>query len=185
MLDRNFFAVAFSYNRRVKTTGLPPLLTEIVQGSVIWEKIEEIDYEFLGYFLTCHLIIEHYLDEYLRIVHPKLKWDGVRHTFSQKVALLSDFKISDKYDCIPAYKHMNSLRNKLSHDIQFKIRTEDLLPLTRYLAGVYEDKAQVPTEPKLILEDFTALSCIIFASYISGLADGLKLTIPPKTKKRR
>jgi hypothetical protein len=167
----------------VEKVGLPPLLSEIVSGSVSWQKIEGVDYEFVGYFLSCHLIIEHYLDEYLRIIHPKLRWDAVRHTFSQKVALLSEFKIGDKYDCIPAFKHMNSLRNKLTHDIQFKIRSEDLLPLTQYLAGIYEDRTHIPTEPKAILESFTSMSCVLFASYISGFADSLKLTVPPKTKK--
>ena len=167
----------------MRKTGLPPLLAEIVQGSVTWQKIEEIDYEFLGYFLSCHLIIEHYLDEYLRIIHPKLNWGAVRHTFSQKVALLSGFKIGDRYDCIPAFKHMNSLRNKLSHDVQFKIRTEDLLPLTQYLAGVYQSSGDVPTEPKLILEQFTSMSCVLFASYISGFANSMNLTVPAKAKK--
>jgi hypothetical protein len=167
----------------VEKTGLPPLLAEIVDGSVTWQKLEEIDYEFLGYFLSCHLIIEHYLDEFLRIVHPQLNWGAVRHSFSQKVALLSEFKINDKYDCIPAFKHMNSLRNKLSHDVQFKIRAEDLLPLTQYLSGAYQNSVDVPTEPKLILERFTSMSCVLFASYISGFATSRKLTVPAKTKK--
>jgi hypothetical protein len=85
------------------------------------------------------------------------------------VALLSKFKVSDKYDCIPAIKHMNSLRNKLSHDIEFKIVSEDLLPLTQYLGKVYED-AEVPKEPKAILSHFTNMSCVLFASSISAFA---------------
>jgi hypothetical protein len=168
----------------VKTTALPPFLAEIVQGSVTWQEIEGIDHEFLGYFLSCHLIIEHYLDQYLRIMHPKLNWGAARHSFSQKVALLSEFKINDQYDCIPAIKHMNSLRNKLSHDIQFTIRTEDLLPLTQYLvAGIYKNGGVVPTEPRLILEQFTMMSCVLFASFISGFAQSTKLTIPPTSRK--
>jgi hypothetical protein len=78
---------------------------------------------------------------------------------------------------------MNSLRNKLSHDIHFKVRAEDLLPLTEYLAGIYQNGGDVPTEPKIIVERFTSISCVLFASYISGFAQSLKLTVPPKAKK--
>jgi len=134
-------------------------------------------------FCPCHLIIEHYLDEYLNVIHPELKWDAARLTFSQKITLISELKIEDKYNCIPAFKHMNSLRNKLSHDIQFRTGSEDLLPLTEFLARTYEGKAQVPTEPMVILEHFTTMACVFFAGYISGFAKTLKLTVPHKARK--
>ena len=92
------------------------------------------------------------------------------------MALLSNFKVSDKYDCIPPIKYMNSLRNKLSHNIEFKIGTEDLLPLTQYLTKVFEDKAEVPKEPKAILEHFTTMSCVLFAASISEHARLMKPT---------
>ena len=98
--------------------GLPPLVAEIVGDSVTWQRIENLDYEMLGYFLSCHLIIEHYLDEFLRICYPSLDWDAAHHTFGQKVALLSKLNIEpDKFNCIPAIKHLNSIRNKLGHNI--------------------------------------------------------------------
>lgn len=159
-------------------SGLPPLVEAIAEGKVSWRRLEGLDYEVLGYFLSCHLIIEHYLDEYLKICYPMLDWGSARQTFGQKVSLLSHFKISDKYDCIPAIKHLNSLRNKLSHDIDFKIRTEDLLPLTQYLSKVYEQKQDIPEEPKVILKHFTSMTCVLFAGYISGQANQLKLTRP-------
>jgi hypothetical protein len=148
--------------------GLPPLVEKIADGSVTWQRIEALDYETLGYFLACHLIIEHYMEEYLKLRYPSLDWAAARHTFGQKVALLSKFKVSDKYDCIPAIKHMNSLRNKLSHDIEFKIGAQELLPLTQYLTKVY-DGTEVPKEPKAILDGFTTMSCVLFASSISAL----------------
>lgn len=160
--------------------GLPPLVAEIADGSVTWQRLEGIDYEVLGYFLSCHLVIEHYIDEYLKICYPALDWDAARHTFNQKVSLLSRFKISDQYDCVPAIKHLNSLRNKLSHNIEFQIRPEDLLPLTQYLTKVHNnDLANVPKETKPILALFTTMSCVIFASLISGYAHGAKRVISP------
>ena len=157
-------------------SGLPPLVAAIADGKVSWRRLEGLDYEALGYFLSCHLIIEHYLDEYLKIRYPTLDWDAARHTFGQKVSLMSSFKISDKYDCIPAIKHLNGLRNKLSHNIDFQIRPEDLLPLTQYLSKVYEQRQSIPSEPKAILEQFTSMTCVLFAGFISGQAEYLKVT---------
>ncbi|MFS2167671.1 hypothetical protein [Variovorax sp. Varisp62] len=154
------------------TASLPPKILDIANGKVTWGRLEGIDYETLGYFLSCHLIVEHYLDEFLRISYPTLDWAAARHTFGQKVALLSDFKVSDKYDCIPAIKHMNSLRNRLSHNIDFKIELEHLLPLTQYLTKASGlDKAKELTHPRQVLEEFTSMSCVLLAGYISGLAN--------------
>lgn len=158
------------------TTGLPPLVADITDGAVTWQRLEGLDYEVLGYFLSCHLIIEHYLDEFLKICYPTLDWDAARHTFGQKVALLSNFRVSDQYDCIPAIKHLNSLRNKLSHDIEFKIDTQSLLPLSQYLQKATEGKKETPTEPKALLAEFTTMTCVLFAGYISSKAHHTKHT---------
>lgn len=157
-------------------TNLPPLVATIKDGSVTWQRIEKLDHETLGYFLSCHLVIEHYLDEYLKVVYPLLDWDASKQTFGQKIALLSQFKVSDKYDCVPAIKHLNSLRNKLSHDIEFTITPESLLPLVQYLNKVYDKKAPIPLEPKEILEQFTSMTCVLFAASISGTANAKKYT---------
>ena len=52
---------------------LPPLVANIRDGNVTWQRLENLNYELLGYFLSCHLIIEHYLDEYLKTRYPALK----------------------------------------------------------------------------------------------------------------
>jgi hypothetical protein len=151
--------------------NLPPLVAEIANGSVTWHRIEGLDYQAIGYFLSCHLIIEQYLDEYLKLLYAELDWDAARLTFNHKVSLLSRFKVGEKYDCISAIKHLNSLRNKLSHNIEFKIEASDLLPLTQYLTKAYEgNKSRVPKEPKDILSHFTSLACVLFAGLISGYA---------------
>jgi len=97
---------------RYKT--LPPLVAGIAGGSVTWQKLEELDYESLGYFLSCHLIIEHYLDALLKSTYPSLSWERVKHTFSQKVALLSEFKLSDPFDCIPAVLAQREMEKRRS-----------------------------------------------------------------------
>ena len=155
---------------RKRRWSLPPIVAATQDGSFTWERIKGIDYGLLGFFLSCHLIIEHYLDEYLRIRYSSLDWDAARHTFGQKVALLSRFKVSDKYDCIPAIKHLNSLRNKLAHDITSKIRGEDMLPLRKYLTTACSGEVSgtvIPDKPREILEMFTMMTCVLFAAQIS------------------
>jgi hypothetical protein len=149
--------------------GLPPLVAEIANGSVTWQRIEGLDYEVIGYFLSCHLIIEHYIDEYLKVCYPALDWDAARHTFNQKVCLMSRFKISDKYDCIPPIKHLNSLRNQLSHNLTFKMDAAELLPLVQYLTKVYDgEEERISPDTKGILSQFTSMVCVLFAGYISS-----------------
>lgn len=150
--------------------GLPPLVAGIKDGNVTWQRLDNLDYELLGYFLSCHLIIEHYLEEYLKTRYPTLNWDGSKQTFGQKVSLLATDNYPEKYNSIPAIKHLNSLRNKLSHNIDFKISGSDLLPLSQYLQKCCGPEHAPPTDPKEILDLFTSMVCVWFAAGISSTA---------------
>lgn len=151
----------------MKNMSLPPLVGEIRDGKLTWQRLDNLNYELLGYFLSCHLIIEHYLDEYLKSQYPELDWDSSRQSFGQKVSLLATDNYPEKYNSIPAIKHMNSLRNKLSHNIDFKIGCVELLPLSHYLKKCCGPDCEEPTQPKEILELFTSMVCVWFASRIS------------------
>lgn len=157
-------------------TSLPPLVGGIRDGNVTWQRLEHLDYELLGYFLSCHLIIEHYLDEYLKTCYPQLDWEASKQTFGQKVSLLARDNYPEKYNSIPAIKHLNSLRNKLSHNIDFKISAEDLLPLSQYLKKCCGPDLEQPAEPKEILALFTSMVCVWFASGISATAQQTRHT---------
>lgn len=148
--------------------SLPPQIETIADGAVTWKRLEGIDYALLGYFLAAHLIIEHYLTELLNVLYPELDWEAPRLTFGQKVALLSRFKMPAKYNSIGAIKHLNSLRNKISHRVDFKVESSDLLPLKQYLEKIFEDKQPVPDDPHELLEEFTSMVCVFFAGYISS-----------------
>lgn len=130
--------------------SLPPLVGDIRDGKVIWQRLYNINYEFLGYFLSYHLIIEHYLDEYLKTRYLKLDWGASRQTFGQKVALLATDNYPEKYNSIPAIKHLNNLRNKLSHNIDFQIGGADLLPLSHYLKKCCGPEIEQPLHIALI-----------------------------------
>lgn len=160
----------------MKRTSLPLLVGDIRDGNVTWQRLENLDYELLGYFLSCHLIIEHYLDEYLKTKYPHLNWDASKQTFWQKVSLLATDNYPEKYNSTPAIKHLNSVRNKLSHNIDFKISEAYLLPLSHYLKKCCGPDLEQPTEPKEILELFTSMVCVWFASGISSTAQQTRHT---------
>lgn len=162
----------------MRKMGLPPLVGKTEGGDVTWRRLENLDYELLGYFLSCHLIIEHYFDEYLKTRYPQLDWEASRQTFGQKVSLLATENYPDPYNCIPAVKHLNSLRNKISHNIDFKISCGDLLPLSQYLDKTCDFPEGRPSEPKEILDLFTSMVCVWFASGISSMARSRRHTKP-------
>ncbi|MEM6485381.1 MAG: hypothetical protein AAF662_10405 [Pseudomonadota bacterium] len=153
-------------NRR----SIPPLVGNIKDGEVTWQRLRGLDHELLGYFLSCHLIIEHYLDEYLKTRYPKLNWDASKQTFSQKISLLATDNYPEKYNSIPAIKHMNVLRNKLSHNVEFRISKTDLIPLSQYLGKCCGEGYEPPTNPSEIPNEFTSMVCVWFASGISSTA---------------
>ena len=79
----------------------------------------------LGLILKCHLIIEHYIDEFLIVAYPTIKsWARIRLTFNQKLELINDPQtvLGMVY---PSIKCLNTLRNKFSHKLAYKIKTED------------------------------------------------------------
>lgn len=141
----------------------------VQDGSVVWKRIVEIDHELLGYFLTCHLVIEHYMDEYLKATVPGLDWEKSKLTFAQRVNLLQWEVVvnNQRYDPIPAIKHLNTLRNKISHRLEIKLDAEALQPLSDYLKKFTSGALSVPTDPKEILERFVGTCCATFASHLS------------------
>jgi len=153
-----------------KRIPLPPKFGGVKDGSVVWTRVADVDHEPLGYFLTCHLLIEHYMDEYLQATIPQLHWEKARLTFGQRVNLLKwEVLVSDqKFDPIPAIKHMNTLRNKISHRLEIKLDMEELQPLAEYLRKLRSPSSYAaPTDPKELLNTFMGTCCATFASHLS------------------
>lgn len=153
---------------------LPPLVGGFEDGQVIWQRLKEVDYNTLGYLLSCHLIIEHYMDHFLASWPgmPKLDWDGAKLTFGQKVALISNLKFAEPYDLPPIIKHLNSLRNRFSRKINMRLTDQDMLPFRRFiLKCVQGEEDRVPLDAKDVLQMFTTMVCAYMASSISFMAD--------------
>lgn len=123
------------------------------------QKLGEIDFEFLGYLLSCHLVIEHHLDEFLMTLGTRLKWEAAKLTFSQKLALFPTEIFPQGAEMIAAMKHLNSLRNKVAHNIKARASDLQFKPLSDFLKLAHNGREEVPSEPLAILKQFTSLTC--------------------------
>ena len=127
---------------------------------------QDVDFAFIGYLLACHLVIEHYLDEFLLSRAPSLLWDKPRLTFAQKADLFPHAIFPNGDEMIASVRHINSLRNKLAHKLETKPEEFNYLPLTRFLekSGIKE----IPTEPMLLLEEFINTLSAYFMGWLAS-----------------
>ncbi|KFZ32124.1 hypothetical protein IDSA_05520 [Pseudidiomarina salinarum] len=151
---------------------LPPTFGGVEEGNVIWHRLDDIDFDELGFILSCHLIIEHYMDQFLMTgSDSKFGWDSAKLSFSQKMALISGLTFPDPYGFMPAVKHLNSVRNQFSHKLNKRLTEKDMLPIKYYLEQYvsYENKSwPVPTDFKDMLDLFTTITCSFFAGSIAA-----------------
>jgi len=153
---------------------LPPLIESFDNGQAKWKAFDSVDFELVGLFLSCHLVIEHYMDEFLEAYSPApFDWESAKLTFAQKVSLISGLKQFPEPFTIPAVlKHFNSIRNKLSHSVTYKLSSADLLPEIQFLGKANKEKLKYQDfDVKKILEHFTSIVCVYFASAITHCAE--------------
>ncbi|HII4323768.1 TPA: hypothetical protein ACY4PR_004667 [Enterobacter cloacae] len=92
----------------------------------IWERVEGVDVEFIGAFLTAHLSLEKYITDYLSLRYPSLSWSDARLTFSQKIALIQNEPANPPYNEIYIrIKDFNNIRNKISHNLNYQLSDKD------------------------------------------------------------
>ncbi len=148
--------------------SLPPIVGGVEGKHLKLHKLEEIDFEFLGYLLSCHLVIEHYLDEFLMTLGTKLQWESAKLTFAQKLALFPTAVFPHGVETVAAIKHLNSLRNKVAHNIKARATDLDFQPFKVFLGAIYGGKREVPSEPMTVLEEFTSLVCSGFIGWVAS-----------------
>ncbi|MNH28412.1 hypothetical protein D3C79_885760 [compost metagenome] len=148
--------------------NLPPLVKGFDGPTVEWQRLEDVNFEFLGYLLSCHLVIEHYLDEVIMTLGTSLNWESAKLTFSQKLALFPQELLPGNFNPIPAIKHLNSIRNKIALNIRSRPEDLNLLPIKDYLSANYRDAMDVPSGAIELLEEFTSIVCSCFAGWIAS-----------------
>jgi len=133
----------------------------------------------LGLVLKCHMIIEYYIDEFLIVAYPTInQWDKIRLTFNQKLELINNSRtvMGMAYSSV---KCLNSMRNKFSHRLAYKIKEDDYKEIKELMTIWYNAAGEpVPTGIQLI-EKFTVWfcgNCNIMIQGIKKQTPGLGLT---------
>lgn len=128
----------------------------------------------LGVVLKCHLIIEHYIDEFLIIAYPTIEnFDKIRMTFSQKLELINNSRtiLGMSYQAI---KSLNAVRNRFSHRLGYKIKESDYVEIKK-LMKIWNDSLGKSTPDGLqLIQQFTLWIC----SNLDSLTLGIKKETP-------
>jgi hypothetical protein len=114
------------------------------------------DHGNIGRVLKCHLMIEHYLDHFLRAHYEIEHLTDVRLSFSQKAKMLPD-KASAAAFIKPGVFNLNSVRNKLSHELNYNVQVSDMPKIIEILK--IARKNIVFNNPIEAIEAFTTVAC--------------------------
>jgi len=132
--------------------------------------------------VTGHLFVEYWLDWLIRhnIPQPKKLFDSGRLTFSQKLCLAESLGLVTGRLTEAIYQ-LNTIRNKISHNLEYQISSKDLEIFEPYLPnlsnmqesainglGSPKDELIFLGSPKLELMFF----CMHFAGYAAGFVIG-------------
>lgn len=128
------------------------------------DKLFKADHNLIGRVLKCHLIVEKYLNDcFLHFYGVDSNFQDANLTFYQKLTLLEN-KVPSFKIFFDGIKQLNKIRNKLSHDLKFKVRLDDVRSM-KPLADWISNKNL--TEPIEIIEKYTAVICMLLADDIS------------------
>jgi len=147
---------------------LPPLVGNIIDGAATWESIGDIDYSTIGYLLCCHMVLENYVEAFMQAeAGDCFSIKSGRLTFGQKISMLSAAtSLPDKYDFLPSLKHLNSLRNRLGHNVRTVISEKELLPLIHFVEKATESKLH-KRDTLSVIRHYTEFVCSwLGASYV-------------------
>ena len=123
------------------------------------EKFKELfgsDYVGMGRVLRCHLISEHYIEEYLRKKLNIANISDARLSYYQKAMLLPDRGYPPML-IKPGLVKLHQIRNRFAHNINGRISVEELESMTgimRISGRKTEDIAAIS-----LVESFTTLAC--------------------------
>ena len=142
------------------------------ENESIWKRVDGVDVEFIGAFLTAHLSLEKYISDYLRLRYPSLSWDDAKLTFSQKISLIQNEQAKAPYNEIYIrIKDFNSIRNKISHELNYRITDKEK---NKFIDFYVKITKSTQSKPEINLDNtvdllnfFVMITQSYFASLIS------------------
>lgn len=113
------------------------------------------NYSDIAQLLKCHLIIEHYLDIFLKEELGLSHLDDAKLSFFNKMNLLPNNQAVGFVK--PGIIKLNSLRNKVAHQLDIKFTKEDLGSINNILKIARKDIEKLSFIEAI--ETFTAIAC--------------------------
>ncbi|WP_194207617.1 hypothetical protein [Superficieibacter sp. 1612_C1] len=139
------------------------------ENKSIWERVDGVDVEFIGAFLTAHLSIEKYITDYLRLRYPSLSWEDAKLTFSQKIALIQHEPAKVPYNEIfLRIKDFNSIRNKISHQLNYQITDKEKSKFVDFYMKITKESKTKPNIDIDNIADLLDFFLIITKSYFAS-----------------
>ena len=135
-----------------------------------YRRFIERDDAAVGVILRCHLIVEHFLDGYLTAASPAIQeWDSARLTFAQKLAL-ADNKRSKLRMIMPGLRCLNSIRNRLVHQLDAEFDETAIGPIREFIT-IWNTAAGKPVPQGIsLVEEFALQASAWFHSDSSMIA---------------
>jgi hypothetical protein len=130
-----------------------------------------------GRILTCHLIVERYVDQlFVLQMEDEKVLDKVNLNFTQKLAMLSTKHKYYQY-LIPQLKELNTVRNKLVHRLDHVVEPTDIPNIKGVCNQINELKRAEKVLPNPSIEDQIELFTKWFATVASLHLGGMKLAV--------
>ncbi|OED36887.1 hypothetical protein AB833_26135 [Chromatiales bacterium (ex Bugula neritina AB1)] len=120
----------------------------------------------IGRIVKSHLLLEHYLNEYLRVIHPSIRnIDALKLSFKQKLSML-DLPGDMMTYILPVLDVINRLRNRLVHSLDIEMNDDEIDPIRKLLAFTRKQSNNDPDladrSPADLIEESTKLLCSLF-----------------------
>jgi len=127
------------------------------------------DEKIVGKLLKCHLIIEHYLTDYLTVANPGIgDIESCRLTFEQKLKLACS-KTTNFFMFENGLRRINKVRNRLVHRVDHSFVSEDLRDLLPIFNYRYKSHGIPIPEGIELIEEFTDLACQTLSGFIDEI----------------
>lgn len=137
---------------------------ELARFNDRYESLIRSDSSTMSLVLRCHLVVEHFMDEYLLYAHPGIeKWREARLSFAQKIAIIDNPRTS-AWLMVPGIRALNRARNKMAHTLTDEISEAHLLPMEELVASWHAAAGQPIVKGVDAIPRFTLLACTFLNS---------------------
>ncbi|HEV7437688.1 MAG TPA: hypothetical protein VGO22_22910 [Pseudorhizobium sp.] len=126
------------------------------------------DHDTLGRVLRSHLVIEHFLNDFLELHYRIDNIGAIRLSFYQKACMLPSVGSAAAF-AKPGILEVNSIRNKYAHNIGYDLNQASMEAVNEVLRL---SRPEVDFDTRVDqIEAFTATACAFLSAPLSGLRE--------------